>query len=58
LYNKCILDRPGQKSKNLEINFIIVNKSIEELDITKIDIANNFYNSHILPIAIIDMIEI
>ncbi len=46
------LDRPGQKSKNLEINFIIVNKSIEELDITKIDIANNFYNSHILPIAI------
>lgn len=52
------LDRPGQKSKNLEINFIIVNKSIEELDITKIDIANNFYNSHILPIAIINMIEI
>ena len=46
------LDRPGQKAKKLEINFVIINKTVEELDITKIDIANNFYNNHILPIAI------
>jgi hypothetical protein len=46
------LDRPGQKAKSLEINFVIINGSIEELDITKIDIANNFYNNHILPLKI------
>jgi hypothetical protein len=46
------LDRPGQKAKSLEINFVIINGSIEELDITRIDIANNFYNNHILPLKI------
>jgi len=31
---------------------VILNCGIEELDITKIDIANNFYNNHILPLKI------
>jgi superfamily II DNA or RNA helicase len=46
------LDRPGQTKTELELNFVILNCGIEELDITKIDIANNFYNNHILPLKI------
>lgn len=46
------LDRPGQLKTELELNFVILNCGIEELDITKIDIANNFYNNHILPLQI------
>jgi hypothetical protein len=45
------IDRPGQNSTNLNLEYIIIKDSIEEIDLVKLEIANNFYKGHIVPIA-------
>lgn len=45
------LDRPGQISSNLFIEYIVIADTIDEIDLISLQIANNFYSSHIIPLA-------
>jgi hypothetical protein len=45
------LDRPGQKSKNLYLEYLYLDKTIEIAGMYKIAMGNNFYENHILPLA-------
>lgn len=45
------LDRPNQKSDVLHIEYVIIKNTIEDADLYKLEIAKNFYNQHILPLA-------
>ncbi len=45
------LDRPGQKANKLYIEYIILENTIEEIDLVKIELTNNFYQGHIVPLA-------
>ncbi len=45
------LDRPGQKASTLYIEYIIIADTLEELDLVKLELANNFYKGHIVPLA-------
>lgn len=45
------LDRPGQKSKDLWINYLIIKDTIEEASLLRIEICNNFYNNYLMPLA-------
>ena len=45
------LDRPGQKKEVLKIKYLIVEKTIEEAWLFRLEVANNFYHHHLLPLA-------
>jgi len=45
------LDRPGQTSIKLFIEYILIEDTIDEIDLVSIQVANNFYSSHIIPLA-------
>ena len=45
------LDRPGQKSSKLFIEYILIANTIDEIDLVSLELANNFYSSHIIPLA-------
>jgi len=45
------LDRPGQIATKLYIEYIVVADTIDEIDLISLQIANNFYSSHIVPLA-------
>lgn len=45
------LDRPGQNSSKLFIEYIIIADTIDQIDLINLDLANNFYSSHIIPLA-------
>jgi len=45
------IDRPFQKSKILNIYFILAKDTIEEAELIRMEMANNFYKNHIIPLA-------
>ena len=45
------LDRPGQKETNLYLEYLLTEGTIEEALLIRLQIANHFYKSHILPLA-------
>jgi Mimiviridae putative helicase len=45
------LDRPGQKNKNLYLEYIYLDKTIEIAGMYKIAMANSFYDNYILPLS-------
>lgn len=45
------LDRPNQKLDTLYIEYVLIKNTIEDADLYKLEIAKNFYNQHILPLA-------
>jgi hypothetical protein len=45
------LDRPGQLSSKLFIEYILIANTIDEIDLVSLELANNFYSSHIIPLA-------
>lgn len=45
------LDRPGQNSSKLYIEYITIANTIDQIDLVSLEIANNFYSSHIIPLA-------
>lgn len=45
------LDRPGQKSSKLFIEYILIAGTIDEIDLVSLELSNNFYSSHIIPLA-------
>ena len=45
------LDRPGQIASKLYLEYIMISDTIDEIDIVSLQMANNFYSSHIIPLA-------
>jgi hypothetical protein len=46
------LDRSGQKSKILNLEYVLLDDcSVEEASLFRLDMANNFYNNYIMPLA-------
>ena len=45
------LDRPNQKENILHIEYILLKDTIEEANLYKLEISNNFYGNHIMPLA-------
>ncbi len=45
------LDRPGQKSNDLAISYIILADTIEEAHYLRLEICNKFYSNHIMPLS-------
>ena len=45
------LDRPGQKSDDLRIRYILLKDTIEEAGIVRLEMCNNFYNNYLMPLA-------
>ena len=45
------LDRPGQTSDILHLEYIILKNTIEEALLYRLEICNSFYKNHILPLA-------
>ena len=45
------LDRPNQNSDILHIEYVLIKNTIEDACLYKLEIANNFYGQHILPLA-------
>ncbi|BBM86832.1 DEAD/DEAH box helicase [Candidatus Uabimicrobium amorphum] len=45
------LDRPGQQAAILNIKYILVENTIDEAWLFRLEMANNFYKNHILPLA-------
>ena len=46
------LDRAGQNNKMLNMEYVILDDcSVEEATLFRLDVANNFYNNYIMPIA-------
>ncbi len=45
------LDRPGQKSKYLFIEYLVVDNTVEEASLFRLELANSFFNNYILPLA-------
>jgi hypothetical protein len=45
------LDRPGQKENDLVINYILIDKTIENGDYLRLDLCNKFYSNHIMPLS-------
>ena len=45
------LDRPGQKNKELYLEYVYLDKTIEIAGMYKISFANSFYDNYILPLA-------
>jgi len=45
------LDRPGQLSDTLTIEYLYITNTIEDASIFRLELANNFFNNYILPLA-------
>ncbi len=45
------LDRPGQLVNDLVINYILIDKTIENGDYIRLDLCNKFYSNHIMPLS-------
>lgn len=45
------LARPGQETKLLKMEYILMKDTIEEANIYRIEIANNFHNMYIMPLS-------
>lgn len=45
------IDRPGQKLNNLVINYIIIDKTIENGNYLRLELCNKFYSNHIMPLS-------
>lgn len=45
------LDRPGNKAKVLRLEYFLLRDTIEEAWLLRLEMANNFYQQHILPLA-------
>ena len=45
------LDRPGQKDQDLNINYFIIEDTIEEALIFRLELAQKFKNDYIMPLA-------
>jgi hypothetical protein len=45
------LDRPNQKCNILNLEYILVRNTIEEALLIRMEMANNFYKNHIMPLA-------
>lgn len=45
------LDRFGQKNNKLSIEYMIIGDTIEEAELIRLEMCNNFYNNYILPLA-------
>ncbi len=41
----------GQKGTKLFMEYIVVAYTIEEIDLVKLELSNNFYRGHIVPLA-------
>ena len=45
------LDRPNNKHEEFNIKYVIIENSIEEAQLMRIDLCQNFYKNHIMPLA-------
>jgi hypothetical protein len=45
------LDRPGQKRNDLAIHYFYLDETIEKGLVTRLEIASNFYQNYIMPLA-------
>lgn len=45
------LDRPNQKAKILHMEYILIDHTIEEGALYRLEMANNFYQKYIMPLA-------
>ena len=45
------LDRPGQKRNLLNLEYFLIGESIEEGLLVRLEIANRFFNSYLMPLA-------
>ena len=45
------LNRPGQKSDILYMEYIILENTIDEASLLRLELCNNFYKNHIMPLA-------
>ena len=45
------LDRPGNKNIQLYMEYFIIENTIEEASLLRIELCNNFYKNHIMPLA-------
>lgn len=45
------LDRPGQKSNILYLEYLLITNTVEDANLYKLEVANNFYGNYVLPLA-------
>ena len=45
------LDRMGQKAGELNITFVLIKNTIEEMEYMKLELCNKFYSNHIMPLS-------
>lgn len=45
------LDRMGQKADELNITYILIKNTIEEMEYMKLELCNKFYSNHIMPLS-------
>ena len=45
------LDRQGQKKDTLNIKYIYINDTIDQAGLVRLEIANNFHNDYLMPLA-------
>lgn len=45
------LDRPGQEANKLYIRYVVLQNTIEEASLVRLDICNKFYNNYLMPLA-------
>jgi hypothetical protein len=44
------LDRPGQTEETLRIEYFIIENTIEEADLFRLEVARKFMNDYIMPL--------
>jgi hypothetical protein len=45
------LDRPGQKNDILQLEYILLENTVEEAWLYRLEICNSFYNNYLMPLA-------
>lgn len=50
------LDRPGQSVNELNLEYILIKETIEEVGLIRLEVCKNFYGNYIMPLA--EMIKI
>jgi hypothetical protein len=45
------LDRPGQKNDVLQLEYILLENTVEEAWLYRLEICNSFYNNYLMPLA-------
>ena len=45
------IDRHGQKNEKLYMEYIMIENTIDEGNLYKLELSKNFYNNHIVPLA-------